>query len=276
MKNLNLTQKRSTKGIILAGGRATRLFPHTLITSKQMLPVYDYPMIFYPLNTLVKAGIRDILIIVNPEHSGDFMQVVGDIFEGTEIKISFRLQRIPRGLPEAFILGENHIDQNNVALILGDNIFEHDFSEEIKSFQSGGRIFATKVRDPERFGVVKVGNKNQVEKIIEKPSKWVSDYAVVGLYLYDTRVIEAAKKLKPSSRGETEIVDLHNWYRKKGELDVKFFSGAWLDAGTHEALLEAGNIVRKKNISQKFHSLIKDAVRTYCANHKSHLKKRLA
>lgn len=263
------------KGIILAGGRATRLFPHTLITSKQMLPVYDYPMIFYPLNTLVKAGIRDILIIVNPEHSGDFMQVVGDIFEGTEIKISFRLQRVPRGLPEAFVLGENHIDQDNVALILGDNIFEHDFSKEIESFKSGARVFATKVKDPERFGVVKVGKNNQVEKIIEKPTEWVSDSAVVGLYLYDARVIEAAKKLKPSSRGETEIVALHNWYLKKGELDVRFFSGAWLDAGTHEALLEAGRIVKKKKISQKFHPLIKNAVKEYCEDHKNHIKKRL-
>lgn len=264
------------KGIILAGGRATRLFPHTLITSKQMLPVYDYPMIFYPLNTLVKAGIRDILIIVNPEHSGDFMQVVGDIFEGTEIKISFRLQRVPRGLPEAFILGENHIDQNNVALILGDNIFEYDFSKEIQSFKYGGRIFATKVKDPERFGVVKVGKKNQVEKIVEKPARWVSDYAAVGLYLYDSRVIEIAKKMKPSPRGETEIVDLHNWYLKRGELDVKFFKGAWMDAGTHTALLEASQVVRQKKISENFHPLIKNAVKEYCEKYKNHIKKRLS
>lgn len=260
----------------MAGGNATRLYPHTLITSKQMLPVYDYPMIFYPLNTLIKAGIRDIMIIVNPEHSGDFMQVVGDIFEGTEIKISFRLQKVPRGLPEAFILGENHIDQDSVALILGDNIFEHDFSEEIKSFKSGGRIFATKVKDPERFGVVKVGKNNCIEKIVEKPVKWVSDYAVVGLYLYDSRVIEAAKKLKASPRGETEIVDLHNWYLKRGELSVKFFNGAWMDAGTHEALLEAGKIVKRRNISKKFHPLIQSIVMSKCEDHKSHVKERLS
>ncbi len=267
------SRRKVMKGIILAGGNATRLYPSTIVTSKQLLPVYDRPMIFYPLNTLVKAGIRDILVIVSPEHAGDFMTVVGDIFEDTEINISFRLQKVPRGLPEAFILGENHIDENNVTLILGDNIFEDDFSAIIKNFRSGGHIFVTEVSDPERFGVVKFTPGGKAEKIVEKPKKWISNYAATGLYVYDYRVVEIAKKMKPSKRGELEIIDIHNWYLRKGELDVTSFQGAWLDAGTHDSLMEAGLIVKEKRMKENFHPIIEEAIAKYCEERKEIIKK---
>jgi glucose-1-phosphate thymidylyltransferase len=270
-----MTKRKKIKGIVLAGGSATRLLPSTRVTSKQLLPVYDRPMIFYPLNTLIKAGIDDILVIVSPEHSGDFMIMLGDIFEDYGIKISFKIQSEPRGLPEAFILGENHIDNNCVALILGDNIFEDDFSKIIKEFQSGGRIFVRKVPDPERFGVVKIGKNGKPVKIVEKPTKLISNYAATGLYLYDEKVVEVAKKLKPSERGELEIVDLHNWYLRRGELEVTIFDGEWLDAGTHDSLLEAGLIVRDKKINENFHPLINDAIGNFCEKYKTLIKKRL-
>lgn len=261
------------KGIILAGGNATRLYPSTIVTSKQLLPVYDRPMIFYPLNTLIRAGIYDILIIVAPEHSGDFINLLGSLFEKQGIKISFKVQKEPRGLPEAFILGENHIDNNSVALILGDNIFQDDFSDVVRNFKTGAHVFATRVVDPERFGVVKFDKKGRAIKFVEKPEKWVSDYAAAGLYLYDHKVVELAKKLKPSKRGELEIVDLHNWYLKKKKLYVTTFSGAWLDAGTHDSLLETGMIVRKQKINEKFDPIIKEALKNYCEDHKRIVKK---
>ncbi|TAK96430.1 spore coat protein [Patescibacteria group bacterium] len=263
------------KGIILAGGSATRLYPSTLVTSKQLLPVYDRPMIFYPLNTLIRAGIRDILIIVAPEHSGDFMNLLGALFFNRGVKISFQVQQEPRGLPEAFILGENHIDDDNVALILGDNIFQDDFSSVVRDFRSGGQVFATQVNDPERFGVVKFDRQGKANRIVEKPDSFVSDYAVTGLYLYDSRVVDVAKRLKPSRRGELEIVDLHNWYLRRGELKVKTFKGAWLDAGTHDALLEAGNIVRQNKINENFDPIIVEALAEYCEAHKRRMKRRL-
>jgi len=263
------------KGIILAGGFATRLYPSTIVTSKQLLPVYDRPMIFYPLNILIQAGIKDILVIVAPEHSGHFVNLLGSLFEKQGITISFKVQTEPGGLPEAFILGENHIDKDNVALILGDNIFEDDFSGIIKSFKSGGRIFAKKVLDPERFAAVKFDNRGKVLKIVEKPKKFISPFAIPGLYLYDRRVIEVAKRLKPSDRGELEIVDCHNYYLKRGELKVTRIEGAWMDAGTPDALLEAANIVKKKKIYEKFNPIIKKALKEYCENHKSIVKKRL-
>lgn len=270
-----MAKSKLIKGIILAGGFATRLYPSTIVTSKQLLPVYDRPMIFYPLNTLIQAGIKDILVIVAPDHSGQFINLLGDLFEKYGIKISFRVQKEPHGLPEAFILGENHIDNNNVALILGDNIFEDNFSGVIKKFRSGGHIFAKKVPDPERFAAVKFDQYGKVLKIVEKPGEFISPFAIPGLYLYDYRVVEAAKKLKPSSRGELEIVDLHNYYFRKNELKVTVFKGAWLDAGTHNSLLEAGNIVKKKKIYENFDPVIKKALAEYCENYKSIIKKRL-
>ncbi|MDD5527457.1 MAG: sugar phosphate nucleotidyltransferase [Patescibacteria group bacterium] len=232
------------RGIILSGGQGTRLRPLTNITSKQLLPVYNRPMIYYPLNTLLKAGIKEILIIVAPERAGDYSNLLGS---GKEIgaKLTYEIQDEPRGLADAFIIGENFIDRENVAMILGDNIFEDDFTAEIKNFKKGGKIFARQVPDPERFGVVEFSG-SQAKRIIEKPKRFVSDYAVTGLYLYDYRVVEAAKSLKPSARGELEITDINNWYLEKGELEVAKVKGAWLDAGTFDSLLEAQNFAKEK------------------------------
>jgi dTDP-glucose 4,6-dehydratase len=263
-----------TRGIILAGGSATRLYPSTIVTSKQLLPVYDRPMIFYPLNVLIKAGINDILMIVSPEHSGHFVNLLGSILDSYGIQVSFKVQTEPRGLPEAFILGENHIDNNNVALILGDNIFEDDFSVQIKQFKSGGQIFVKKVPDPERFGVIKFGADIKPEAIVEKPKQWVSDYAITGLYLYDHHVVEVAKNLKPSARGELEIVDLHNHYLGRNELKTTIFEGAWLDAGTHDALLEASVTVKEKGINKKFAPVLEQAAQEFCVKQQELMRKK--
>jgi len=250
----------SMKGIVLAGGTATRLFPLTATTSKQLLPVYDCQMIFYPLNTLIKAGIKDILIIVAPEHSGQYLNLLGSLFKDYGINLYFEVQKVPSGLPEAFILAESFLDGDNVTLVLGDNIFEDDFSETIENFRSGGHVFGKKVPDPERFGVVRFDENGKVLEIVEKPETWISDYAIPGLYVYDNEVVEVSKNLAPSERGELEITDLHRHYLKKGTLSVTPLSGVWLDAGTHDALLEAGNIVKEKGISKKFHPIINEAV----------------
>jgi len=233
------------RGIILSGGQATRLRPCTKVTSKQLLPVYNRPMIYYPLNTLIKAGIKEILIIVSPERAGDYLNLLGS---GKEfgVKFTYEIQDKPEGLPQAFIIGENFIDQESVAMILGDNIFEDDFTDEIKKFKSGGKVFVKKVKDPERFGVVKFDSQMKAEKIVEKPKEWISDYAATGLYLYDGRVVAAAKSLRPSPRGELEIVDLHNWYLNKGELEVAEVKGEWVDAGTFDSLLHAQNLAKEK------------------------------
>lgn len=263
------------KGIILSGGTATRLFPLTATTSKQLLPVYDRQMIFYPLNTLIKAGIKDILVIVAPEHSGQYLNLLGSIFKKHGINLFFEVQKVPRGLADAFILGEAFIDKDSVAMVLGDNIFEDDFSEVIKNFKSGAHVFAKKVADPERFGVVKFDENNQAVEIVEKPQDWISDYAVTGLYIYDNQVVEAAKKVRPSERGEIEITSLHNYYLDAGQLKVSTFEGEWLDAGTFDSLLEAGNIVRKKEIYKKFDSLIDSAIREFNEELKILAKRRL-
>ena len=233
------------RGIILSGGSGSRLKPLTKITSKQLLPIYDRPMIYYPLNTLIKAGIKEILIIVAPERAGDYLNLLGS---GKEfgVKFTYEIQDKPEGLAQAFIIAENFIDKESVAMILGDNIFEDDFSEEIKSFKSGAKIFAKKVPDPERFGVVKLNTDLKVELIIEKPKEKISDLAVTGLYVFDNRVVEIAKNMKPSERGELEITDVNNWYLKNGELEVAMVNGEWLDAGTFESLLKAQNIAKEK------------------------------
>lgn len=259
----------------MAGGTATRLFPLTATTSKQLLPVYDRQMIFYPLNTLIKAGIKEILVIVAPEHSGQFLNLLGSLFKKYGIQLYFEVQKVPKGLPEAFILGETFIDKDSVVLILGDNIFEDDFSVIIKKFKKGAQIFAKQVSDPERSGVVKFDNKGKAIKIVEKPKKWVSDYAIPGLYIYDNRVVKIAKNLKPSERGETEIVSLHNYYLKKGELKVHVCQGEWLDAGTFDALLEASRIVKEKEIYKNFHSIINKAIEEFNAELKEMSKKKL-
>ena len=233
------------KGIILAGGRATRLRPLTKITSKQLLPVYNKPMVYYPINTLAKAGIKDILIIVSPEYSGQFLNLLGS---GSElgVNLSYEVQDQPRGLADAFIVGEKFIGDDNVAMILGDNIFDHDFTDNVKSFKSGARIFAKKVPDPERSGVVEFDENYKVLSIVEKPEHPKSNYAIVGFYIYDNKVIEYAKNLKPSARGEVEIVDLHNKYLAKEELEVNIIEGMWEDAGTFDSLLRVNNLVAER------------------------------
>jgi len=263
------------KGIILAGGTATRLFPLTTTTSKQLLPVYNKQMIFYPLNLLVKAGIKEILIIVSPEHSGQFLNLLGSVFDDSDIHLRFKVQTVPRGLADAFILGEDFIDDDSVTMVLGDNIFEDDMSEAIKNFKSGGLVFAKKVPDPERYGVVKFDKDMKAEIIEEKPKKWISDYAIPGLYVYDKRVVEAAKDVKPSDRGEVEITELHNWYLKKGELEVSQFEGAWLDAGTFDTLLEASKVVKEREIYKNFDPIIERAVEKFNKETKEIAKKKL-
>jgi glucose-1-phosphate thymidylyltransferase len=237
------------KGIILSGGSGTRLRPLTKITSKQLLPVYHRPMIYYPLNTLIKAGIKEILIIVAPERAGDYLNLLGS---GKEfgVKLTYEIQDKPEGLAQAFIIGENFIDEDDVVMILGDNIFEDDFSEEIKKFQGGAKVFAKKVPDPERFGVVKFNEQMKAEKIVEKPEEYLSNYAVTGLYVYDHRVVKVAKTIKVSPRGELEITDVNNWFLERGELEVAEVKGEWLDAGTFDSLLEAQNFAKEKMVDK--------------------------
>lgn len=233
------------KGIILAGGRATRLRPLTAITSKQLLPVYDKPMIFYPIETLIKAGIKDILIIIAPDYSGHFLNLLGD---GKDFgaHFSYAVQKEPRGLADAFIIGADFIGDDSVTMILGDNIFDQDFSQEIQNFQSGAMVFARKVEDPERFGVVEFDQNMKAISIEEKPANPKSNYAVVGLYTYDNRVVDFAKNLQPSERGEIEITDINKIYLNNGEIQVNVFDSLWEDAGTFDSLLHVSNVMAEK------------------------------
>jgi len=257
------------KGIILAGGTGTRLLPLTSVLSKQLLPVYDRPMIFYPIDTLIRAGIRDILIIVSPEYSGSFLNLLGSMFRGHGVNISFVVQKRPGGLPEAFILGEDFLDGGSVTLVLGDNIFEDDFSEAIGSFSGGGRVFAKEIPDPERFGVVEFDEATgKVLSIEEKPEHPRSRYAIPGIYVYDGRASEIARNLVPSARGELEIVDMHRAYLELGLLDVRTITGAYFDAGTHDSLLEASVYVKEKDFRNRFHPIVNEAVAEFDAEFK--------
>ncbi|HAS85088.1 MAG TPA: spore coat protein [Candidatus Yonathbacteria bacterium] len=233
------------KGIILAGGAGKRLSPLTRVTSKQLLPIYNRPMIYYPLNTLIKAGIKEILIIIAPEKAGEFLNLLGS-GKDFGVKFTYEIQDKPRGLPEAFIIGENFLDNDDVVMILGDNIFEKDLSEDIRSFKSGGRVFAVEVEDPERSGVVEFDKNMKVLSIEEKPEHPKSNFIIPGLFIYDSRVIQFAKELEPSRRGELEITDIHKKYLELGELDVKKFSGEWIDAGTFDSLLRANQLAQEK------------------------------
>ncbi len=233
------------KGIVLAGGKATRLRPLTKITSKQLLPVYNKPMIYYPIETLIRAGIKDILIIIAPDYSGHFLNLLGS---GREFgaKFNYEIQEEPRGLADAFIIGANHVGNESVALILGDNIFDMDFSQSIQTFKNGGLVFAKKVADPERYGVVEFDKKMNVVSIEEKPLKPKSNFAVPGLYIYDNQVLEFAKNLKPSARGEIEITDINKEYLSRKQLRVDIIDGIWEDAGTFDSLLRASNLMAEK------------------------------
>jgi len=240
------------KGILLAGGSGTRLYPLTLGVSKQLMPVYDKPMIYYPLSVLMLAGIWDILVITTPEQQQNFKKLLND---GSQfgIKLSYVVQEKPKGIAQAFMLGESFIQEEPVALVLGDNLF---FGNDLiklliqarKRVESagGGEIFSYRVRDPERYGVVDQNKEGTVISIEEKPKKPKSSNAVVGLYFYDSQVIEYTKKLKPSQRGELEITDLNQLYLKKGKLRVSAMGRgyAWLDTGTHHDLHDAGSFVR--------------------------------
>ena len=237
------------KGIILAGGSATRLSPVTKVTSKQLLPVYNQPMIYYPLQTLITAGIDDILIIIAPENAGDFLKLLGN---GKEFgcRFTYEIQDQAGGIAQAFLIGENFISSDSVTLILGDNIFEDDFSDSIKSFKSGARIFAKEVNDPERFGIVEFNEARAAISIEEKPAQPKSNYCVTGLYVYDHTVIDKAKTLKPSPRGELEITDINKLYLKAQKLDVRFVKGAWFDAGTFESWFEANSYMRNIELNK--------------------------
>ena len=231
------------KGIILAGGVGSRLHPLTKVTSKQLLPIYNKPMVFYPLETLIKAGIKDILLISDPINIGNFVKLLGS-GKDFNIRVSYEVQDKPTGLAQAFLLGENFIGDDQVTMILGDNLFVGDdqfLKKVVKDFKSGGSIFAKEVKDPQRFGVVEFSKDKKALKIEEKPAKPQSNFAVTGLYVYDNSVIKKAKSLKPSRRGELEITDLNNLYLKEEGLKVHIYDGYWLDTGTFDSLLEAGN-----------------------------------
>lgn len=284
--NFNTSVK---KGIVLAGGAGTRLYPSTISVSKQLLPVYDKPMIYYPISVLMLAGIKDILIISTPEDIDNFKKLLKD-GSGFGVNFTYAIQPSPDGLAQAFIIGEDFISNEPVALILGDNIFYgQSFSKMLEeasqkvSSEGGATIFAYKVKDASRYGIVEFDKQNKVKCITEKPKNPKSDYAVTGLYFYDGNVAEYAKTLKPSKRDELEITDLNNIYLKNSSLDVKIFGRgfSWLDTGTHASLMQAGQYIKTiednqgikiaclEEIAYKMGYLTKDAIRQNISRYKN-------
>jgi glucose-1-phosphate thymidylyltransferase len=232
------------KGVILAGGTGSRLYPLTKVTNKHLLPVYNKPMIYYPIETLTKAGITDIIIVTGKEHAGNFLSLLGS---GKEFGANFHyaLQDEAGGIAQALALSEAFVNNDNITVILGDNIILDDISESIKSFTIGAKIFLKEVSDPQRFGVPEFDSNNKIIKIEEKPKVPKSKYAVTGLYQYDSTVFDKIHKLKPSQRGELEITDVNNLYLQDGKLVHAFLNKPWLDAGTFDSLITASNIIKE-------------------------------
>ncbi|MGA9142030.1 MAG: sugar phosphate nucleotidyltransferase [Methanocella sp.] len=239
------------KGVILAGGTGSRLFPLTKVTNKHLLPVYDEPMIYYPLKTLIDAGIRDIMIVSGKGHVGHFLELLGS---GSDfgVRFSYEIQKEAGGIAQALSLARGFVDGDSVTVILGDNIYEDNVKEHVQSFKSGARIFLKPVTDAHRFGVAEVDEKkNQVLGIEEKPKQPKSNLAVTGLYIYDKTVFDVVKTLKPSGRGELEITDVNNYYVRQGKLSFSVLEGYWSDAGTFESLFRASELVRVKKTGNK-------------------------
>ncbi|MGD8922156.1 MAG: glucose-1-phosphate thymidylyltransferase RfbA [Candidatus Zixiibacteriota bacterium] len=263
--------KPVTKGIILAGGSGTRLYPVTQVVCKQLLPIYDKPMIFYPMATLMLFGVTDIFLISTPQDTPRFKDIFGD---GSQLglNITYKVQDKPEGIAQAFLLAEEFIGDDPVVLILGDNIFYgvYDFLREARTFDGGGLVFGYYVKDPQRYGVVEFDDTGKVISIAEKPKEPKSNYAVTGLYLYDSNVVSIAKNLKPSARGELEITDVNKVYLERGDLKlVKLGRGiAWLDTGTHESMLDASEFIAtiEKRQGQKIACLEEIAYRMRFVN----------
>lgn len=232
------------KGIILAGGTGSRLHPLTKVTNKHLLPVYDKPMIYYPLQTLVNAGIKEVMIVSGKGHAGDFLELLGS---GSDfgIRITYEIQDEAGGIAQALGLAERWTRKEDIAVILGDNIFQDNIKQDVETFEGGAKIFLKEVSDPHRFGVAEIDGE-QVIGIEEKPEKPKSNNAVTGLYFYDGRVFDSIKRLKPSGRGELEITDVNNSYIRRGAMQFKMLEGFWSDAGTFDSLLKAGIMVQEK------------------------------
>lgn len=237
------------KGIILAGGSGSRLSPLTRVTSKQLLPIYDQPMIFYPLHTLLDAGITEVLVITAPDHAGDFLNFLGS---GKEFQAHFtyEIQDKPGGIAQGLALAETFVGVDSCMLVLGDNIFQHNFKADVADFTSGAKIFVKQVTDPERFGVVQLDKNHHVLSIEEKPTQAKSNLAQTGAYIYDEHVFDLIRELKPSDRGELEITDLNNLYLERGVLTAHLVSGEWIDTGTFESLFKAAEFRRQQILKQ--------------------------